>query len=85
MSKRKWEAVFVGDKYHDAWALFDQNGNEKQPSNWYHSQAAANHALGVVSDCVCEWCGSEEMDEIMSPSVNELCTDCTGETEWEEA
>lgn len=95
MSKSKWEAVFVGDKYHDAWAFYDQNGNPKLPSIWYHSQAAANHVLGIKGDCVCEWCvdgytpcegcGSEEMDEIMSPNCKELCTDCTGETEWEEA
>ena len=33
----------------------------------------------------CEGCGSEEMDEIMSPSIKTLCTDCTGETELEES
>ena len=87
MSKRKWEAVFVGDKDNDAWALFS-HGNEKQPSHWYNTEA---EALAQVqeSECPratpCEWCGSEEMDEIMSPNVNELCTDCTGETVLEEA
>ena len=39
--KHEWEAVFVGDKYNDAWALSDQEGNEREPSHWYHSKAEA--------------------------------------------
>jgi hypothetical protein len=29
----------------------------------------------------CEWC-NQSLDELMSPNVNELCIDCTGEAEW---
>ena len=39
-NKHKWEAVFVGDKDNDAWALFS-HGNEKQPSHWYNTEAEA--------------------------------------------
>jgi hypothetical protein len=37
----EWSAVFVGDKYNEAWALMDENGNEKQPSYWYNSKEEA--------------------------------------------
>ena len=47
MSKRKWEAVFVGDKDNDAWALFS-HGNEKQPSHWYNTEAEALAASEVM-------------------------------------
>jgi len=29
----------------------------------------------------CEWCG-QDLSELMSPNCQELCIDCTGETEW---
>lgn len=41
MSKRKWKAVFVGDKDNNAWALHDQEGKEREPSHWYDSEAEA--------------------------------------------
>jgi hypothetical protein len=37
----KWEAVFVGDKYNEAWMLVDEDGNERQPSHWYNSKEEA--------------------------------------------
>ena len=41
----KWTAEFVGDKYNEAWALFDEQGNERQPSYWYKSkEEAERHA-----------------------------------------
>jgi len=36
-----WEAVFVGDKYNEAWMLVDDDGNERQPSYWYNSKEEA--------------------------------------------
>jgi hypothetical protein len=39
--EEEWEAVFVGDKHNEAWALFDSEGNEKQPSFWYNSKEEA--------------------------------------------
>jgi hypothetical protein len=37
----EWVAEFVGDKHHEAWALFDSEGNERQPSYWYNSKEEA--------------------------------------------
>jgi hypothetical protein len=37
----EWTAVFVGDKYNEAWMLVDEDGNEKQPSYWYNSKEEA--------------------------------------------
>jgi GMP synthase-like glutamine amidotransferase len=28
----------------------------------------------------CEWC-KQSLEELMSPNINELCIDCTGEAE----
>jgi hypothetical protein len=39
-----WRAVFVGDKDHDAWALVDDNGDEREPSYWYYSRQEAEAA-----------------------------------------
>ena len=39
--EEEWEAVFVGDKHHEAWALYDSEGNERQPSYWYDSKEEA--------------------------------------------
>jgi hypothetical protein len=37
----EWAAVFVGDKHNEAWALYDGEGNERQPSFWYNSKEEA--------------------------------------------
>jgi len=39
--EEEWEAVFVGDKHNEAWALVDSEGNERQPSHWYNSKEEA--------------------------------------------
>jgi hypothetical protein len=39
--EEEWEAVFVGDKYNEAWMLVDSDGNERQPSYWYNSKEEA--------------------------------------------
>jgi hypothetical protein len=41
MKMNKYRAEFVGDKYNEAWALIDDEGNEKQPSYWYNSKEEA--------------------------------------------
>jgi hypothetical protein len=37
-----WQVVFMGDKDNDAWALVDDDGNERQPSFWYYSRREAD-------------------------------------------
>jgi hypothetical protein len=31
----------------------------------------------------CEWCG-QDLSELKSPNCQELCIDCTEESDWEE-
>jgi hypothetical protein len=38
---KQWFAIFVGDKYNEAWALVDADGNEREPSYWYNSKEEA--------------------------------------------
>lgn len=46
---KKWTPEFRGDKNHDAWALVDEDGNEREPSFWYDTEDEAQYAADLIA------------------------------------
>ena len=72
------DGPWLFDSHADAWAEIDDFCSVPEFDKPYIKRDF--RVIKVTPDSVCEWCRGD-LSELMSPNINELCVDCTGEAE----